>query len=78
MTYTFAGGNGEEIFVPGDGDGDLLPDNFQPAFQAIKWGGGTETASNTGRSGTTKARQPGMIVGNSSVYPSVVITDCEA
>lgn len=42
MTYTFAGGNGGEITVPGDEDGDLRPDNFTAAWNAIQWGGGTQ------------------------------------
>jgi hypothetical protein len=42
MTYTFAGGLGGEITVPGDEDGDLRPDNFAAAWKAIQWGGGTE------------------------------------
>jgi hypothetical protein len=42
MTYTFAGGNGQEITVPDDEDGDLRPDNFAKAWGAIQWGGGTQ------------------------------------
>jgi hypothetical protein len=42
MTYTFAGGQGAEIKVPNDEDGDLRPDNFAAAWGAIQWGGGTQ------------------------------------